>query len=140
VIEGIRCPPACHKYKPHGKVLVCTACADVQPLLLADDTPAPQRSTGNAPPTAPEPYYEQPPEPTAADMEAHIARLRQAAGLAEAEAEQQSLFGQRQPFTGDLSDLEMMQRSNGLEWPRVPVNEGYNIHDLRDDRLPDPGL
>ena len=133
MIEGIRCPPATHKYRAHGKVLYCSMCGDVQPILIEESAGG---STGivtvKQPP--PDAYYEQPPEPTAADMEAHIARLREAAGLAEREAEQQTLFGQRNGYDGDLSDLEMQR-----DLPRSRVDEGYNT-DPREDRLPSAGL
>jgi hypothetical protein len=84
------------------------------------------------------------PTETVADYEAQMAMLRDLKNLVANNgtptAEQLDLLGQRRPFDGDLADLELVQASNEREWPRVPVNEGYNIADLRDDRLPDPGL
>lgn len=136
MIEGIRCPPGTHKYRPLGKVLYCSGCADVQPLLLEVDDAG---SSGRETPHAPEVVAYEPPEPTPADLEAHIHRLRQAAGLADRDAEQQHLFGQRHEFDGDLSDLEVIQRSNEREWPRVRVDEGYRT-DAADDTLPSAGL
>ena len=134
MIEGIRCPPATHKYRAHGKVLYCSMCGDVQPIVLEEvsrETSFTTKLNGHVP----EPQYEADlPDPTAADMEAHIARLREAAGLAEREAEQQTLFGQRNGYDGDLSDLEMQR-----DLPRSRVDEGYNT-DPREDRLPSAGL
>lgn len=128
MIEGIRCPPATHEYRVLGKILFCTRCADVQPLVLEEPAAvSPPGSVWNNPP---EPAYDRPLEPTAADMEAHIARLREAAGLAERQAEQQDLFGARRDYEGDLADLEMAPPT-----PRGRVDAGYRT-DPHNESLP----
>lgn len=143
MIEGIRCPPATHTYVVHGKVLFCTACADVQALLLElADVP---RQTLGAPPE--DPVWpidlDRPPQTIPESDEAQMDALRALRDLVSKggtpSPEQLDLLGQRHEYEGDLSELEVIDQSNNRQWPRVPVTEGYN-GSAADDRLPDAGL
>ena len=138
----MKCPPATHKYKPHGKVLICTACADVQPLLL--DVPReaisqPQQDEAPAWPVD----VPQPPQTIPVSDEAQMAMLRDLREMVarggSPSPEQMDLLGTRHPYTGDFGEDELLNRSNTAEWPKVPVMEGYET-DPRDDNLPSAGL
>lgn len=145
MIEGIKCPPATHAYIPHGKVLVCTACADVQPLLLLD-VPDESRDVLSTRTDA-DPVWpidlDRPPQTIPESDEAQMDALRALRDLVSKggtpSPEQLDLLGQRHEYEGDLSELEVIDQSNNRQWPRVPVTEGYN-GSAADDRLPDAGL
>lgn len=142
----MKCPAATHKYRPHGKFLICSACADVQPLLMSepDDVPPPSGSIERPPrdsTAAPPPQAEY--DASEIDrIEATAALLREAAGLTNGKGRapmrdvpEQLDLGVRRSVEGqDLVDL-----SNAQATPRVPVYEGFAGSEF-DEALPDPGL
>ena len=143
MIDGIKCPPGCHKYRPLGKVLFCTGCADVQPLLL--DIPDVPRGSIAEPPE--EPAWpidiDKPPQTIPVSDEAQMDMLRNLRDLVNQGGtptpEQMDLLGQRHVYDGDMPDEEVINRSNELTWPKVRVDEGYRTDPL-DDSIPSAGL
>lgn len=130
-MAGMKCPPARHAYIAHGKILFCTQCADVQALLLEEE-PASARHGGFAsvaPAAGLTPFPAAEPErsePTVAEMEAHIQKLRTWAGVAQENEEE---LGQRAPFTGEFE----------FDQQRARVDEGFQT-DQYNDKLPDAGV
>lgn len=136
----MKCAPARHKYRTFGKVLFCERCADVQPLLLAeeyDDVPAhgAERAALGVPPSPPEPEAA---PPSVDELEATANLLRQAVGFTAQPTPQRGVqmdLGVRTPMDED----ELLRMSNEYGSPRVPVHEGFETA-AGDDQLLDPGL
>lgn len=125
---GIQCPPATHNYHPHGKLLFCTQCGDVQPLLL--DIPEPASHVEKE---VVEPQVISA-DDSVAEAEAYLTRLRRAAGLPTKEpggldGEVDDLVARRGVYA---EDFEPDRR-------RIPVPEGFEGHP-QDDSLPGAGL
>lgn len=129
--QGQKCPPATHRYVPHGKIALCSACADVQPLLLDEESRvyAPTTSQDAFDLPLRPPSIEPEGEPTSQELEAAVQRLREAAGLMKS-GDQQEL-----PLSDD--DEELVRQSNAYGVRRVHVDD---FNDMRSDTLPDPGL
>lgn len=137
-MSGIKCPPATHTYRALGKIAFCKRCADVQPLLL--DVSRQTLPYTGAPPFVDLPETDD--EPSAEDVEAHIARIRELAGLSggernsantihEVDAALDDALGQRRTYEGEYADEALI-----ADAPRTFPE----VVDHNDDRLPDPGL
>lgn len=126
-----------HGYKPYGKVLFCSKCADVQPLLLSGEYDGQPESIEVKEPTRREaPAHvevEDGPE-TVEDLEAQISLLRRSLNFEQAPQRGEQL-GLRHRLDGD----DLVDESNERTQPRVPVHEGFEGSAL-DEGLLDPGL
>ena len=114
-----------HKYRPFGQILYCTRCADLQPIFGAAQQSAPDILTSTDSPNG---VQEPSPEsgPTSQELDAHIMRLRQEAGLID------SPLGQRKPYPPVESDFEP-------EPQKARVDTGFGT-DMYNDSLPGEGV
>lgn len=119
------CLPGCHSYRPHGSLLYCERCGAVAALrpILERQSPLPAHSVANA--ELPESETDGDLQPTVAELDAHIAHIRHLAGLAAEE---------------DDTHVDLIERTNNADAPKVPVDREFLNLDPPSTRLPATGL